>query len=61
MNRSDRRAHDARPCYCDSGKKYRNCHAIIERETIATMAEQAAVVAAQLPRSDWAPYNPRAS
>jgi hypothetical protein len=59
MNRDDRRAHAARPCYCDSGKKYRNCHEVIERETIALMCRQAEAVAAKLPRASWPNYNPK--
>ncbi len=53
MNREERRAHAARDCYCGSGKKYRNCHEVIEQETISLFCQQAEVAAATLP--NWWP------
>jgi uncharacterized protein YecA (UPF0149 family) len=49
MNRDDRRAYDARPCSCGSGKKYRNCHEVIEREAIVFSHRQVEAVVKMLP------------
>lgn len=49
MNREDRRAHAARPCYCGSGKKYRNCCEVVEQQTIALQRKQAEAALAALP------------
>jgi hypothetical protein len=51
VNREDRRARTARPCPCGSGKKWRNCHALIERRAVALAERQAAAAAAMLP--EW--------
>ena len=51
MNRENRRAHAARPCYCGSGKKYRNCHEPVERRTVSALRAQADAASASVP--DW--------
>ena len=48
-NRENRRADAARPCYCDSGKKYRNCHEPYERLFIAELRQEAEIASAEMP------------